>query len=132
MSAGTGEILTIEAVVTQQMTALEVGSGSLKVYATPMVCALMENAAADLAQKQLEQGITTVGTAISIEHLSPTPVGAKVRAQAEIMSIEGRIFKFEVTAFDDLGVIAKGTHTRVSVKADSFQKKADEKFGKEI
>ena len=72
--------------------------------------------------------LTTVGTAISIEHTSPTPLGAEVEAEARLVKTEGRLFFFELTARDNAGEIAKGTHTRVSVKAEKFQKKADGKF----
>lgn len=123
-----GDKLIKKTTVTQEKLACSVGSGSLKVYATPMVVALMENAATNLAQTYLDEGITTVGTMINIEHISPTPVNAQVYAQAEITKVDGRMFYFNVEAYDDKGLIAKGTHTRVSVKADSFQKKADEKF----
>ena len=107
----------------------EVGSGSLDVLATPAVAALMEGAAAELAQSVLNNDeLTTVGTAISIEHTSPTPLGAEVEAEARLVKTEGRLFFFELTARDNAGEIAKGTHTRVSVKAEKFQKKADGKF----
>lgn len=85
--------------------------------------------AAELAQSKLESDeFTTVGTAISIEHTSPTPLGAEVEATAVLTKTEGRMFYFELTASDNLGEIARGTHTRVSVSADKFQKKADAKF----
>ena len=97
--------------------------------ATPAVAALMEGAAAELAQSVLNNDeLTTVGTAISIEHTSPTPLGAEVEAEARLVKTEGRLFFFELTARDNAGEIAKGTHTRVSVKAEKFQKKADGKF----
>lgn len=117
-----------EATVTQQMLADAVGSGSLKVYATPMVIALMESAASALAQEYVDDGCTTVGTSVSIGHTSPTPSGARVWAKAELTGIEGRTFRFAVSAYDEAGVIASGTHERVSVKSESFQKKADLKF----
>lgn len=120
--------ITKETVVTKEKLALNVGSGSLEVYATPMVIALMENAAAELAQGYIDSDCTTVGTGISIAHTSATPLGAKVRATAELLNIDGRKFSFAVTAFDDAGEIARGTHERFSVKSESFQKKTDNKF----
>ena len=103
------ETLTKKLTVKKENLASVVGSGSLDVLATPAVAALMEGAAAELAQNVLDNDeLTTVGTAISIEHTSPTPL--------------------ELTARDNAGEIAKGTHTRVSVKAEKFQKKADGKF----
>ncbi|MEE1016910.1 MAG: hotdog domain-containing protein [Ruminococcus sp.] len=123
------ETLTKKLNVKKENLASVVGSGSLDVLATPAVAALMEGAAAELAQNVLDNDeLTTVGTAISIEHTSPTPLGAEVEAEARLVKTEGRLFFFELTARDNAGEIAKGTHTRVSVKAEKFQKKADGKF----
>ncbi len=123
------ETLTKKLTVKKENLASVVGSGSLDVLATPAVAALMEGAAAELAQNVLDNDeLTTVGTAISIEHTSPTPLGAEVEAEARLAKTEGRLFFFELTARDNAGEIAKGTHTRVSVKAEKFQKKADGKF----
>lgn len=113
----------------EENLACAMGSGSLRVLATPAVVALMENAAASLAQEVLgNDTLTTVGTMISIEHTSPTPLGAEVTATATLLEQDGRIFRFEVTACDKKGEIARGIHTRVSVKAEKFQQKADGKF----
>ena len=115
--------------VEEENLACAMGSGSLMVLATPAVVALMENAAAELAQIELDnEELTTVGTMISIEHTSPTPISAEVTATATLTKTDGRMFYFDVIANDKKGEIAKGTHTRVSVKADKFQMKADEKF----
>lgn len=115
--------------VDEEHLACAMGSGSLAVLATPAVVALMENAAAQLADEILgNDELTTVGTMISIEHTSPTPVGAEVTAAAKLVENDGRLFRFEVSAFDKKGEIARGTHNRVSVKAVKFQAKADEKF----
>lgn len=123
------ETLIKKLTVKKENLASVVGSGSLDVLATPAVAALMEGAAAELAQNVLDNDeLTTVGTAISIEHTSPTPLGAEVEAEARLVKTEGRLFFFELTARDNAGEIAKGTHTRVSVKAEKFQKKADGKF----
>jgi predicted thioesterase len=115
--------------VEEEHLAVAMGSGSLEVLATPAVVALMENAAAELAQDLLEsEELTTVGTMISIEHTSPTPLGAEVTATATLTESDGRFFRFDVVAEDKKGEIAKGTHTRVSVKSEKFQMKADGKF----
>lgn len=115
--------------VEEENLACAMGSGSLMVLATPAVVALMENAAAELAQNELaDDELTTVGTMISIEHTSPTPIAAEVTAKAILKKIDGRMFYFDVEAYDKKGLIAKGTHTRVSVKAEKFQDKADGKF----
>jgi predicted thioesterase len=123
-----GESLTVTTTVTEDKLAVNVGSGDLRVFATPMVVALMENASATLAKKFLDEGLTTVGTGIAIDHTSPTPFGGEVSAKATLTKCDGRTFEFQVEAYDKKGIISKGTHTRVSVKAEKFQAKADSKF----
>ena len=118
----------IEKVVTEDMLAVNVGSGSLRVLATPIVVALMEEASTKLADTFLDEGLTTVGTMVEIQHISPSPIGAKIKVESKLISNDGRSFKFEVTAYDNAGMIANGTRNRVSVKSEKFQKKADEKF----
>ena len=125
----TEKILSKSIKVEEENLACAMGSGSLMVLATPAVVALMENAAAELAQNILDnEELTTVGTMISIEHTSPTPIGAEVTATATLTKTDGRMFYFDVVASDKKGEIAKGAHTRVSVKAEKFQMKADGKF----
>lgn len=123
------KIITKRLKVEEENLAVAMGSGSLMVLATPAVAALMEGAAAELADLELDnEELTTVGTMISIEHTSPDPLGAEITAEARLINSDGRTFNFEVTAYDKKGEIAKGTHTRVCVKAEKFQTKADGKF----
>ena len=117
--------------VEEQNLAVSMGSGSLAVLATPAVVALMEYAASSLANDIIgDKELTTVGTRISIDHTSATPVGAKVTATARLVKQDGRVFEFEVSAADQKGEIARGTHTRVSVNAKRFQQKTDCKFAR--
>lgn len=115
--------------VTEDMLAVAVGSGSLRVLATPVVVAMMEEASAKLAETMLDNGYTTVGVNVNISHISPTPLGAEVRAVSKLIKSNGKAFVFEVTAFDNIGEIANGTHQRVAVFAEKFQTKADSKLG---
>lgn len=125
IKVGKENIIRME--VTEDKLASRVGSGTLDVLATPMVVALMENASSKLIQPYLADGITTVGVKIDIEHISPTVQGVIVEAKSRLERIEGRKHIFTVEAYDNVGLIAKGTHERVSVKAESFLKKAKEK-----
>ena len=109
-------------------TAKEVGSGDLLVYATPCMVALMEGAACEAIADALPDTQTTVGTALNIEHLSATPVGLEVRAEAEVTAVEGKVITFCVTAFDEAGEIGKGTHKRVIVNSQKFLDKAYNKL----
>ena len=115
--------------VEEEHLACSMGSGSLMVLATPEVVALMENAASQLADKIInDDELTTVGTSISINHISPTPLGAEITATATLNKVDGRMYSFDVVAKDEKGEIANGSHTRVVVNAIKFQTKADEKF----
>ena len=118
--------------VTRDKLACSVGSGSAEVYATPMVVALMENSACKLAQELVPEDCTTVGTKISIEHLSATAEGAEVYAVATLVESDGRRFEFTVEAYDNAGLIAKGTHQRFSVKTEKFMAKAKARLEENI
>ena len=114
--------------VEREDTAKEVGSGDLLVYATPCMVALMEGAACEAIADALPDTQTTVGTALNIEHLSATPVGLEVRAEAEVTAVEGKVITFCVTAYDEAGEIGKGTHKRVIVNSQKFLDKAYNKL----
>ena len=116
-----GEAATL---VEREDTAKEVGSGDLLVYATPCMVALMEGAACEAIADALSDTQTTVGTALNIEHVSATPVGLEVRAEAEVTAVEGKVITFQVTAFDEAGEIGRGTHKRVIVNTQRFLDKA--------
>lgn len=113
-----------ETVVEREDTAAEVGSGSLLVYATPCMVALMEGAACEAIAEALPEGQTTVGMELSIQHLSATPVGLEVRAEAEVTAVEGKIITFTLHAFDEAGEIGRGTHKRCIVGCQKFLDKA--------
>ena len=109
-------------------TAYEVGSGSLLVYATPCMVALMEGAACEAIEGALPEGKTSVGTELQISHISATPVGMEVRAEAEVTAVEGNTITFRVTAFDEAGKIGEGIHKRVIVTAQRFLDKTYDKL----
>ena len=117
-----------QTVVEREDTAQEVGSGSLLVYATPCMVALMEGAACEAIAQALAEGQTTVGTAVNIEHISATPVGLEVRAEATVTSVDGKVISFEVHAFDEAGEIGRGSHTRVVVNSQKFLDKTYSKL----
>ena len=116
-----GEVGTL---AEREDTAKEVGSGSLLVYATPCMVALMEGAACEAIAEALPDNQTTVGTELNIQHISATPVGLEVRAEAEVIAVEGKVITFEVRAFDEAGQIGKGTHKRCVVNSQKFLEKA--------
>jgi fluoroacetyl-CoA thioesterase len=106
--------------VTAENTALALGSGDVPVFGTPALVALMEQAAVLALAGGLEPGETTVGTRLEIAHLAATPVGAAVRAEAELVAVEGRKLTFAVAAFDDRQKIGEGRHQRMRVARDRF------------
>ena len=120
-----GEVSTV---VERPDTALEVGSGSLLVYATPCMVALMEGAACEALEGALPETQTTVGIELNIKHLSATPVGLEVRAEAEVTEVNGKVITFNVTAYDESGKIGEGTHKRVIITTQRFLEKAYEKL----
>lgn len=109
-------------------TALEVGSGSLLVYATPCMVALMEGAACEAIAACLPEEKTSVGTFLEISHLSATPVGMEVWAEAEVTAVEGSIVTFQVTAYDEAGKIGEGTHKRAVITTQRFLDKTYSKL----
>ena len=109
--------------VTAEVTAEYIGSGDLAVLATPAMCALMENAAMMAVAPQMEEGQTTVGTALNIEHLRATKVGEVVTATAVLTEVNGRELKFNIAARDAVGIIGEGTHTRFIVNREKFMAK---------
>ena len=120
-----GEVATL---AEREDTAKEVGSGSLLVYATPCMVALMEGAACEAIAEALSDSQTTVGTELNIQHISATPVGLEVRAEAEVIAVEGKVITFEVKAFDEAGEIGRGTHKRVIINAQKFLDKTYNKL----
>lgn len=114
--------------VEREDTAKEVGSGDLLVYATPCMVALMEGAACEAIAAALPENQTSVGTALNIEHISATPVGLEVHAEAEVIAIDGKKITFSVRAFDEAGEIGSGTHVRFLVNSQKFLEKTYEKL----
>ena len=111
--------------VTRELLASSLKSGTVDVFATPCMIALMEYACMMLLQPALPEDITTVGTMVNVTHLNPTLEGMKVCAEAKLIESDGRRFLFQVIASDDVGVIGEGTHERCSVKRDRFAEKAE-------
>ena len=108
------------AIVTEQNTAAAAGSGSLQVFGTPFLIALMEEAACQAIHPFLDPGQTSVGTRLEVSHDAATPVGMAVRAEAEVTAVDGRRITFRVQAFDACGPIGQGLHERCIIREESF------------
>jgi len=120
MRVETGLDGSAEATVDQSMTAQALGSGDVAVLGTPAVLALVERAAVRALDGHLDPGETSVGAAVEMRHLAPTPVGAIARATARLSSLDGRKLEFEFEVADDRGRVAEGRHTRVIVDRKRF------------
>ena len=116
-----GTSATAVTTVTTSNTAKAVRSGNLDVFSTPMMIALMEEAAC--AALSLDPGQSSVGTQISVDHLSASPLGATITATAIITAIDKRKISFDITAHDGKADIGKGTHTRFIIDAERFMAK---------
>ena len=113
--------------VTDANTAKTMGSGTLDVFATPAMVALIEQTAYTSIESELEPGWGSVGTSLNIQHLSATPVGMTVTATTELVEVDRRRLVFHAEVYDEKGLVGKGTHDRFLVENEKFQAKADAK-----
>ena len=113
-----------ETLVTESNTAAAMGSGSLPVFATPAMIALMEQAAASSALPFLEEGEDSVGTRLEVNHLAATPLGVKVRAESELLEVDRRRLRFAVHAYAGETLIGEGFHERFVIQEERFLAKA--------
>lgn len=119
-----------ETVVDSSNTAKAMKSGSLEVFATPAMIALMEEAAYKSVADEVGEGNGTVGTFLSVNHLSASPVGIKITCESELTAVEGRKLIFSVKVYDETGLIGEGEHHRFIVANEKFQTKANQKLVK--
>lgn len=110
--------------VTENKTALAIGSGTLKVYGTPAVAAFVENVAYTSVIDVLEEGQCTVGSLMTLEHLAPTYLGGEIICETELIEIDRRRLVFSFSVCDAAGQISKGTHERFVVDCGKFVDKA--------
>lgn len=109
-----------ELTVTESVTARVVGSGDLPVLATPIMMALMENAAMLAVSDELPEGCTTVGGYIQSTHLKPSKIGDEVRVIAEVVNVEGKKIEFKVAAYSGDTLLGEGSHIRYIVEREKF------------
>lgn len=117
----------LSVIVDKTNCATTIGSGTLEVFATPSMIALMEQTAWQSVAPYLNEGDTTVGTKLDISHCSPTPQGSTVTCKSVLTLVDGRRLVFDITASDNAGLIGKGRHERFIVHAEEFQAKAEKK-----
>lgn len=115
--------------VDHSRTAKAMGSGTLEVFATPAMIALIEKAAWTSVAPELEPGQGTVGTGLKVQHLASTPLGMTVTAKTELVEVSGRKLVFTAEISDETGLIGSGIHERFIVDEAKFQAKTDAKKG---
>lgn len=113
--------------VANDNTAAAMGSGTLAVFATPAMIALMEKTAYISVQDALDEGMGSVGTLLNVKHVAATPVGMTVTCESELVEVDGRRLVFTVKAFDEVGLIGEGTHERFIVQNEKFLAKTNAK-----
>ena len=122
-----GKKFTKHVTVKKDLLASQVGSGDADVFSTPMLINEMESASSQLLKAYLSPDMTSVGMSVDIKHLAPTLEGVEVKTVSELVNIEDRKYEFYIEAFDNAGIIAKGTHTRVVLNKDRFMEKAKQR-----
>jgi len=116
-----------ELVVRDEHTAPRVGSGRVHVLATPVMINLVEAAALAAIEHLLPPGYQSLGTRLEVSHTAATPVGMRVRAEAEVTKIEGRTITFRVSVADEKEAVGGGMHERVAVNVARFDQRVQEK-----
>ena len=121
---------TAELLVGEQHTAPRIGSGRIRVLATPVMINLIEAAALAAVEQSLPAHHQSLGTHLDVTHVAATPVGMKVRATAEVIKVEGRTIFFRVRCDDERELIGEGTHERVVVNVERFDARVQAKIKK--
>src|SRR3954464_10837345 len=117
-----------ELVVAEEHTAPRVGSGAIRVLATPVMINLIEAAALAAVEHLLPPGHQSLGTLLHVRHIAATPVGMRVTATATLEKVDGRTLAFRVEAHDERELIGDGTHERVVVNVAKFDQRVKRKL----
>jgi predicted thioesterase len=119
-----------EIVVGDEHTAPRIGSGRVRVLATPVMINLMEAAALDAVENLIPAGHQSLGTRLDVRHIAATPVGMRVRATAKLLAVDGRTLEFRVEAHDEKDLIGDGGHTRLVVNVARFDQRVQAKLSR--
>jgi fluoroacetyl-CoA thioesterase len=117
----------VRLVVQEEHTAQHLGSGAVKVLATPQMILLMERAGVAAIDHLLPEGYRTVGAHVDVRHLAPTPVGFEVTARAELMKVDGRRLAFRVEVHDGTELVGEGSHQRAIINVQKFSERVMQK-----
>jgi fluoroacetyl-CoA thioesterase len=122
-----GDSIESTLIVDESQVASHLGSGSLQVYATPAMVTFIEHTCRQLVEPHLPEGQTSVGVALSVRHLAPTPIGSTVSIKAEIVGVEGRSVQFVAQVSDEAEVIGEAEHTRAIIDVERFLRRVTQK-----
>ena len=122
-----GMFLETNLVVESHHTAAHVGSGSLRVLATPIMIGLMESTSHRLLAQYLPEGASSVGSVVEVRHLAPTPLGSRVWVRSEVLEVDGMRVVFAVRAWDEQEQVGEGHHTRVVIDTARFIRRVEKK-----
>ncbi len=98
------------------------------VLSTPSMVSTMEMAAFLAIKPYLDEGETSVGAGIEVQHTAATPPGHQVRAEAELVKVDGRRFEFKVRVFDEVEQVGSAVHRRAVVNAAKFGERVKSKI----
>jgi len=115
--------------VTEAVSARHIGSGDLRVYATPAMVALIERASVALLAPLLPPGHSTVGTGLSIRHLAPTPLGKTMRVRVEVVSVDGGRIGLRAEVWDEVEKVGEAEHQRAVIDVARFLRRVESKRG---
>jgi predicted thioesterase len=114
--------------VKEEHSALQLGSGSLRVLATPMMIRFMELISHQLLAQTLPDAYSSVGVHVDVRHLAPTPIDKTIRVRCEILEVKERGIRFSVSAWDNIEKIGEGQHKRVIIEVDRFFSRVEAKM----
>lgn len=114
-------------IVTKELTAQVMKSGTLPVYATPAMAALMEETAYKSVEPYLGEKEGTVGSSLSLKHLAPSVMDAVLVCESELTAVEGRKLTFHLTVMDDGVLVGEGEHERFIIQEERFLQKAQQR-----
>ena len=123
-----GTVQIFQKVVTREDTALNYGSGVHKnLLATPSLVAFMIECTTKMVDSKLPGGYVTIGKSLSVDHLAPTAKELSVTVEATLKEVDINRLSFDITVWDEIGIVATGTHERYIVKYDNFMEKVEER-----
>ena len=115
--------------IREDQSARHLGSGSLRVFATPAMILLIEETSREAIEPNLPAGMTTVGVELHVRHLAPTPIGSSVRVRSEVVAVDGNRVMLRAQVWDEVEKVGEAEHTRAIIDLERFQRRVAAKAG---